>query len=162
MVKVLSYPNKEAEVLQVVLVANSLPALNDVTAVELPEIVAEAAKYCDILRRAAEAGGLLMDAMTKNQDDFKENIPSVPLMVVENGCGGPCIDFRQVSSELATAANDADLIILEGMGRAIHTNFNTRFKCDALKLAMVKNQRLAEKLLKGKIYDCVCRFEPAS
>lgn len=30
--------------LQVVLVANSLPALNDLTAMELPEIVAEAAK----------------------------------------------------------------------------------------------------------------------
>lgn len=30
--------------LQVVLVANSLPALNDITANELPEIVAEAAK----------------------------------------------------------------------------------------------------------------------
>lgn len=30
--------------LQVVLVANSLPALNDVTAMELPDIVAEAAK----------------------------------------------------------------------------------------------------------------------
>lgn len=29
---------------QVVLVANSLPALNDVTAMELPDIVAEAAK----------------------------------------------------------------------------------------------------------------------
>ena len=32
--------------LQVVLVANSLPALNDVTAMELPDIVAEAAKVC--------------------------------------------------------------------------------------------------------------------
>ena len=32
--------------LQVVLVANSLPALNDVTAMELPAIVAEAAKVC--------------------------------------------------------------------------------------------------------------------
>lgn len=32
--------------LQVVLVANSLPALNDATAMELPEIVAEAAKVC--------------------------------------------------------------------------------------------------------------------
>ncbi|XP_038685961.1 pantothenate kinase 2-like isoform X2 [Tripterygium wilfordii] len=31
---------------EVVLVANSLPALNDVTAMELPEIVAEAAKSC--------------------------------------------------------------------------------------------------------------------
>ncbi|XP_042496273.1 pantothenate kinase 2-like [Macadamia integrifolia] len=145
---------------EVVLVANSLPALNDVTAMELPDIVAEAAKHCDVLRKAAEAGGLLVDAMINVQDGSKEN-SSIPLMVVENGCGSPCIDLRQVSSELAAAAKDADLIILEGMGRALHTNFNAHFKCDALKLAMVKNQRLAEKLIKGNIYDCVCRYEPA-
>ncbi|CAK7328892.1 unnamed protein product [Dovyalis caffra] len=146
---------------EVVLVANSLPALNDVTAMELPDIVAEAAKHCDILRRAAEAGGLLVDAMINTSDGSKENSSSVPLMVVENGCGSPCIDLRQVSSELAAAAKDADLIVLEGMGRALHTNFNAQFKCEALKLAMVKNQRLAEKF-KGNIYDCVCRYEPAS
>ncbi|TKY73505.1 Pantothenate kinase 2 [Spatholobus suberectus] len=147
---------------EVVLVANSLPALNDVTAMELPDIVAEAAKHCDILRRAAEAGGLLVDAMINTSDSTKENSSSVPLMGVENGCGSPCIDLRQVSSELAAAAKDADLIILEGMGRALHTNLNARFKCDALKLAMVKNQRLAEKLIKGNIYDCICKYEPAS
>ncbi|KAL8118337.1 hypothetical protein AgCh_016028 [Apium graveolens] len=133
---------------EVVLVANSLPALNDVTAMELPEIVAEAAKHCDILRRAAVAGGLLVDAMISSQASCINNSSSVPLMVVENGCGSPCIDLRQ--------------IILEGMGRSLHTNYNAKFKCDALKLAMVKNQRLAEKLIKGNIYDCVCRYEPAS
>ncbi|XP_051136621.1 pantothenate kinase 2 [Andrographis paniculata] len=148
---------------EVVLVANSLPALNDVTAMELPDIVAEAAKHCDILRGAAEAGGLLVDAMINFQDSPRERSKSVvPLMVVENGCGSPCIDLRQVSSELAAAAKDADLIILEGMGRALHTNYNAKFKCDALKLAMVKNQRLAVKLISGNIYDCVCRFESAS
>ncbi|XP_019463839.1 PREDICTED: pantothenate kinase 2-like isoform X1 [Lupinus angustifolius] len=147
---------------EVVLVANSLPALNDVTAKELPDIVAEAAKHCDILRRAAESGGLLVDAMTNTLDSSKENLSTIPLMVVENGCGSPCIDLRQVSSELAAAANDADLIILEGMGRALHTNLNARFKCDTLKLAMVKNQRLAEILVKGNIYDCVCKYEPAN
>ncbi|RYR77508.1 hypothetical protein Ahy_A01g001993 isoform B [Arachis hypogaea] len=146
---------------EVVLVGNSLPALNDVTAMELPDIVAEAAKHCDILRRAAESGGLLVDAMTNTLDGSKEKLPSVPLMVVENGCGSPCIDFRQVSSELAAAAKDADLIILEGMGRSLHTNLYAQFKCDALKLAMVKNQRLAEKLVQGNIYDCVCKYEPA-
>lgn len=36
--------------MQVVLVANSLPALNDVTAMELPDIVAEAAKVCLFFR----------------------------------------------------------------------------------------------------------------
>ncbi|KAK8521467.1 hypothetical protein V6N12_005370 [Hibiscus sabdariffa] len=146
---------------EVVLVANSLPALNDVTAMELPDIVAEAAKHCDILRRAAEAGGLLVDAMTNTVDGSEGNSSSVPLMVVENGCGSPCIDLRQVSSELAAAAKCADLVILEGMGRSLHTNFNALFKSEALKLAMVKNQRLAEKLIQGKIYDCVCRYEPA-
>ncbi|KAI8013786.1 Pantothenate kinase 2 [Camellia lanceoleosa] len=120
---------------EVVLVANSLPALNDVTAMELPDIVAEAAKHCDILCRAAEAGALLVDAMINIQDASKENsVSAVPLMVVENGCGSPCIDLRQVSSELAATAKDADLIILEGMGRALHTNFNAQFKCDALKI----------------------------
>ncbi|KAH7857411.1 hypothetical protein Vadar_012396 [Vaccinium darrowii] len=147
---------------EVVLVANSLPALNDVTAMELPDIVAEAAKHCDILRRAAEAGGMLVDAMINTTDVNKENSSSVPLMVVENGCGSPCIDLRQVSSELASAAKNADLVILEGMGRALHTNYDARFKCDALKLAMVKNQRLAEKLINGNIYDCVCRYEPSN
>ncbi|CAL9054559.1 unnamed protein product [Musa banksii] len=146
---------------EVVLVANSLPALNDVTALELPEIVAEAAKHCDIIRKAAEAGGLIMDAMVSIQEDgLKNHSTSVSLMVAENGSGGPCIDLRQVSSELAAVAKDADLIILEGMGRAIHTNLNAHFNCDALKLAMVKNQRLAEKLFNGNIYDCICRFEP--
>uniref|UniRef100_A0A0D9XG06 Pantothenate kinase 2 n=1 Tax=Leersia perrieri TaxID=77586 RepID=A0A0D9XG06_9ORYZ len=145
---------------EVVLVANSLPALNDVTANELPEIVAEAAKHCGILRKAAVAGGLIVDAMAGIQEDLKDEPVSVPLMVVENGCGSPCIDFRQVSSELAAAAKDADLLILEGMGRSLHTNLNARFKCDTLKLAMVKNQRLAEKLFNGNIYDCICKFEP--
>ncbi|KAE8768185.1 Pantothenate kinase 2 [Hordeum vulgare] len=113
---------------EVVLVANLLPALNDITANELPEIVVEAAKV-----QTAEAGGLMADAMAGIQDDTKDEPASVPLMVVENGCGSPCIDFRQVSSELAAAAKDADLLILEGMGWSLHTNLNACFKCDALK-----------------------------
>lgn len=44
------------------------------------------------------------------EDESKATTVSVPLMVVENGCGSPCIDFRQVSSELAEAAKEADLV----------------------------------------------------
>lgn len=51
-----------------------------------------------------------MDAMINAQDGSKDGPVSVPLMVVENGCGSPCIDLRQVSSELAAAAKDADLV----------------------------------------------------
>lgn len=68
-------------------------------------------QHCDILRKAAEAGGLLVDAMTNTTlDGSKENSSSVPLFVVESGCGSPCIDLRQVSSELAAATKDADLV----------------------------------------------------
>eukprot|EP01018_Ginkgo_biloba_P026121 Gb_39461 [translate_table: standard] len=69
--------------------------------------------HCDILRKAAEAGGLLVDAMVNDQEEGVQKVSSVPpLTVVENGCGSPCIDFRQVSSELAAAAKDADLYLI--------------------------------------------------
>ena len=32
-------------------------------------------------------------------------------------------------------------VVIEGMGRAVHTNYHTRLQCDVLKLAMIKNQR---------------------
>lgn len=53
-----------------------------------------------------------MDAMINIQDSPREKSVSTPLMVVENGCGSPCIDLRQVSSELAALAKDADLVCL--------------------------------------------------
>lgn len=46
------------------------------------------------------------------------------------------------------------------MGRAVHTNYEVRMSCDVLKLAMIKNAWLAEKL-GGTLYDVVCRFDPA-
>jgi type II pantothenate kinase len=51
--------------------------------------------------------------------------------------------------------------VIEGMGRAIHTNLRTPFKCDTLKLAMIKTERLAVKLFGGGLYDCMCSFQRA-
>jgi len=31
-----------------------------------------------------------------------------------------------------------------------------------LKLAMIKNQFMAEKLFKGNVYDCMCKYEAAN
>jgi uncharacterized protein with ATP-grasp and redox domains len=59
---------------EVVLVANSLPAINDVTALELPGIIAAAAKHCEILRKAATAGGLLVDVL--NDGAFNRSSPT--------------------------------------------------------------------------------------
>ncbi|CAI5972651.1 unnamed protein product [Closterium sp. NIES-65] len=84
------------------------------------------------------------------------------LSVVASGSGSPCIDFRQVTWELAQACQGADLVVLEGMGRSLHTNYDTRFTCDSLKLAMIKNERLAKRLVGGSMYDCVCRFQPGT
>lgn len=84
------------------------------------------------------------------------------LYVVTNGQGSPCIDFRRVPDVLAEATVGVDLLVIEGMGRAIHTNLTTRFKCDVLKLAMIKSERLAKKLFGGLLYDCMCLFEAGS
>jgi hypothetical protein len=84
------------------------------------------------------------------------------LYVCDNGHASPCLDLRRIPDMLADATVGTDLVIIEGMGRSVHTNFNARFKCNSLKLAMIKNQHLADRLFQGqgKMYDCVCKFEP--
>lgn len=138
----------------VCLVANSLPAINDITAEEMREVVLLAAEKCEILARAFSSPAGTFD--TENRG-LKHSTGS--LMVCASGSGSPCLDFRRISSELCEAAQGADLIVLEGMGRAVHTNYAAAFHCDTLKLAMIKNSRLAERLFNGRIYDCVCKFE---
>lgn len=141
----------------VCLVANSLPAINDVTAEEMREVVRLAAEKCEILARALSSAAGAVDPGNTDLD------PSTgSLTVCASGSGSPCIDFRRISSELCEAAQGADLLVLEGMGRAVHTNYAAAFCCDTLKLAMIKNSRLAERLFDGRIYDCVCKFEGAT
>eukprot|EP00216_Chloropicon_sp_CCMP2111_P003454 CAMPEP_0198238728 /NCGR_PEP_ID=MMETSP1446-20131203/4315_1 /TAXON_ID=1461542 ORGANISM="Unidentified sp, Strain CCMP2111" /NCGR_SAMPLE_ID=MMETSP1446 /ASSEMBLY_ACC=CAM_ASM_001112 /LENGTH=887 /DNA_ID=CAMNT_0043921195 /DNA_START=113 /DNA_END=2776 /DNA_ORIENTATION=+ len=147
---------------EVVLAANSLPAVNDITAKELRSLMQDVSKVCHIIRGGLEEGRRLYNQY-KQMPDVQEINPSsppyTPLYIVENGQGGPCLDMRRVSRQLALAAKGADLVVIEGMGRAIHSNYNTKLNCDTLKLAMVKNQVLAETLFDGDIYDCVCLFE---
>eukprot|EP00983_Pelagomonas_calceolata_P115832 1160242-Pelagomonas_calceolata.AAC.2 len=90
-------------------------------------------------------------------------VPGPKLYIVHNGQGSPCLDFRRVPDLLAEACSGTDLIIIEGMGRAIHTNLNASFLCDSLKLAMIKTERLSTKLFgpHGSLYDCVCKSSGA-
>nr|GEW23066.1 pantothenate kinase 2 isoform X1 [Tanacetum cinerariifolium] len=88
---------------------------------ELSQILAESAKHCDILRRAAEAGGLLMDAMINIQDNSREKLVRTPLLVVENGCGSLCIDLRQANSELAALAKDANCAMAAYLETTYHS-----------------------------------------
>ena len=51
-----------------------------------------------------------------------------------------------------------DLIVIEGMGRAIHTNFDAKLNCDSLKVAVLKNRWLAKRL-GGDMFSVVFKFE---
>ena len=104
----------------VVLTANEAPTLNDVTHDELVELIDTIAKYDSILA----------DALNAQQ-----------LELVTSGNKAPLIDLMQINPDLADAVTrrGVDLCVLEGMGRAIETNYDTKFTCDTLKLAMIKD-----------------------
>lgn len=133
----------------VVLVANSLPAINDITVAELQGVLQEVAKVDETVERALHAASGAAGGAARSP------FSAARLTVASSGSGSPCLDFRRVSHELCVAARDADLVVLEGMGRAVHTNLRAEFACDAVKLAMIKNGRLAKKIFGGKLYDCV-------
>ncbi|KAI8111302.1 hypothetical protein M9434_004874 [Picochlorum sp. BPE23] len=192
---------------EVVLAANSLPAINDITLNELVDVVDRASDICPIMKEARKAaiaaqvanGGRVppppgmmqrpssmtnLSSMLIGNDSSppsssgspKEDspVPALPslhsqprtdaareprLYVVENGQGSPCLDLTRVSKDVADATVGTDLVIIEGMGRSIHTNFAAKLKCDVLKLAMIKNKHLASRLFNGNVYECICRFD---
>ncbi|PNX82421.1 pantothenate kinase 4 [Trifolium pratense] len=49
----------------------------------------------------------------------------------------------------------------EGKGRGIETNLYAQFKCDSLKIGMVKHPEVAQ-FLGGRLYDCVFKYNEVS
>ena len=108
---------------RVVLAANELPNINDVTADELALMFTPLAGPSiedEILRDAAADGNL---------------------SVVSTGSDLPVIDLSDLSPECVQSTTDCDLIVLEGMGRGIETNLLAQFHCDALNIGMIKHVR---------------------
>ncbi|KAK2586990.1 hypothetical protein KPH14_010961 [Odynerus spinipes] len=126
---------------KVILCANSMPAFNDVTYPELTVILRDAAKICKVIREALEEGRLL---------------------AMETGQVGPCLDLSRLNLDLCLAMvkHNVDLIVIEGMGRTLHTNLYAKMKCDCLKLAVIKNRWLALRL-GGDMYAVICKYEKA-
>ncbi|XP_022749096.1 uncharacterized protein At2g17340-like isoform X1 [Durio zibethinus] len=120
---------------QVVLAANDLPSINDVTYSELVEIISK----------------------LKDEDGKLVGVDTSNLLTANSGNDLPVIDLTRVSQKLAYLASDAGLVILEGMGRGIETNLYARFKCDSLKIGMVKHPEVAQ-FLGGRLYDCVFKY----
>ena len=125
---------------QVILSANQTPSLNDITHDELTDLVDMIARSDVTLERALAEG---------------------QLELVTSGNGAPLIDLSRVSSELCevTLRRDVDLAVVEGMGRALESNFDAHFTCDVMKLGMIKDPGVAD-AMGGKLYDLVFRFEP--
>ncbi|KAJ3654872.1 hypothetical protein Zmor_014027 [Zophobas morio] len=125
---------------RVILTGNTSPALNDVTYDELKLYSQEAAKNCPIIEKAINTDQLVM---------------------VENGQKGPCLDLANLSPELCQVMTSADLVVLEGMGRAVHTNLYAKFTVDSVKLAVLKNEWLA-KSLGGQQFSVIFNYETAT
>ncbi|XP_056887193.1 4'-phosphopantetheine phosphatase isoform X3 [Takifugu flavidus] len=127
---------------EVVLASNSGPALNDVTNGEL-QILTE--------RLAA------MDPV------IETGLRDERLTLVQSGSSSPCLDLSRLDKELAMVVRErqTDLVIIEGMGRAIHTNYYAMFSCESLKMAVIKNAWLADRL-GGKLFSVVFKYEVPS
>ncbi len=124
---------------EVVCAANRLPALNDVTHRELGEL----------LRRV----GMLDPTMAKLVREGR-------IRSVESGGVAPLLDLRHVSAALNAAAQGADIVFLEGMGRGLLSNYDAAFRVAAVKLCMIKDALTAQRL-GGRLFDVVLRFDEA-
>ncbi|XP_035376048.1 4'-phosphopantetheine phosphatase isoform X2 [Electrophorus electricus] len=127
---------------EVVLASNSGPALNDVTNGEL-QILTE---------RIAAMDPAIQASLSEDR-----------LTLVQSGSSSPCLDLSRLDKVLATVVRErgTDLVVIEGMGRAIHTNYYAALSCESLKLAVIKNSWLADRL-GGKIFSVVFKYEVPS
>jgi uncharacterized protein with ATP-grasp and redox domains len=90
--------------------------------------------------------------------EAERSFSRLPMQMVSTGTGEPLIDLSEVSDELNEISVDADLVILEGMGRGVESNLDACFSCDALNIAMIKDTAVAKRV-GGKVFDVVCRFK---
>ena len=135
--------------LKVLLCANNRPVLNDVTHAELVLIVQRAAKISPIIDNAMKSGRLLcLNSGTYFQNDVSDRyqfIIQMYFVVIYNSCSchfigqsSACLDLARLNWSLVEQMiqRKVDLLVLEGMGRAIHTNFYAHFKCECLKVTL--------------------------
>ncbi|XP_058160592.1 4'-phosphopantetheine phosphatase [Dasypus novemcinctus] len=124
---------------EVILACNSGPALNDVTHSE-SLLVAE---------RIAGMDPLIHSALREGR-----------LLLVPTGSSSPCLDLSRLDRGLAVLVRErgVDLVVIEGMGRAVHTNYHAALRCESLKLAVIKNPWLADRL-GGQLFSVIFKYE---
>jgi damage-control phosphatase, subfamily II, stand-alone protein len=124
--------------IRVVMAANSGPALNDITIDELNPLL-------DWLCSRDPVLGDLRDRRM--------------IATVASGNRSPLIDLSRISDECDAIAAESDLIVLEGMGRGVESNWRQRFLCDVWRVALLKDHTVV-KWVGAKLFDPICRFDP--
>lgn len=125
--------------IRVVLSPNTEPALNDITQAELDPLLKQLAVTDAVL------AGLMADGR---------------LRTVESGGDTPLIDLGRVSDGCNTVAAESDLVVLEGMGRGVESNWTESFTCDVWRVALLKDHTVAD-WVGARLFDGICRFDPA-
>ena len=127
---------------KVLLCANNRPVLNDVTHAEL----------LILLARVSGVSAVISQALSEER-----------LLCLDSGQASPCLDLAKLNKGVVDAMKEiqVDLLIMEGMGRAVHTNLYTKFKCECLKVAVLKNRWLAQRL-GGEMYAVIFKYERAN
>jgi type II pantothenate kinase len=117
---------------RVIIAANELPSLNDVTADEVLVLFDEATAYDRVYE-------------------------SERLRVMSTGTAAPLIDLAAVSEAFARACEAVDFVVVVGMGRGIESNWTASFDRPALRVALLKDPQVA-RTVGGTLFDAVVRF----
>ncbi len=125
---------------RVVLAVNAVPALNDITIAELTPL----------LDRLAGGDAVLAELLERDR-----------LAAIDSGNGTPLIDLSRVSDACDAAAAGSDLMVLQGMGRGMESNWRQTFTCDVWRVALIKDACVA-KWLGAPLFEAVSRFDPSS
>ena len=123
----------------IVLAANELPSLNDLTATD--------ARAC-------------FDEMTAMDAELADLAADGKFAVVSSGNDLPLIDLTNISDEMNEAADGADLLVIEGMGRGVESNLHAKFNVDAIHLAVLKDTQVT-KHVGGELLDCIFKYDRA-
>jgi uncharacterized protein with ATP-grasp and redox domains len=125
---------------EVTLVVNREPASSDIT--------------------LEEARALLEPLGADGDSALARVLAAERLRLIDSGTGSPGIDLRHVGRALNDAAREADWILIEGQGRAVETNWETGFTCPSLRVAVVKEPLVAQRIGVAAGSPCLRYDEP--
>lgn len=124
----------------VLLITNETPSLNDVT-------FEEALVIFNRLQT--------LDTTLRSMKDRTR------IRIISNGNRVPGIDFRYVGGLVNMDSRKSAMMILEGQGRAIETNWKTRFGIDCVRISTVKERTVADAIDASPL-DLILRFDRCS